>query len=88
MITSVDNLLFEAEHDRAEILVVGEVVPVLGPVKVALVRLLFHRSQFECARTIELLLDGRFTTGLQLVDFRQTGRTYLEQFQTKTPFFN
>ena len=87
LITSVDNLLFEAEDDGTEILIVGKVVPMFCSVKITLVRLLFHRSQFKCARTIKLLLDGRFTTGLQLVDFRQTRRTHLINNNKKQHFF-
>ena len=42
LVAAVDVLLHEAEYDWAEVVVVGEVVPVLLPVKVLLVRLVLH----------------------------------------------
>lgn len=78
MIASVDYLLLEAEYDRAEIFIVGEIVPVLRAVEVALVSFLFNRSQFKRSRPVELLLNGRFATRLQFVDLRQTRRTDLQ----------
>ena len=47
LVAPVDVLLLEAEDDGAEVVVVGEVVPVLRPVKVLLVRLVLHRRQTE-----------------------------------------
>ena len=47
LVSSVDVLLLEAEDDGAEVVVVGEVVPVLRPVKVLLVSLVLHRCQTE-----------------------------------------
>ena len=49
LVSPVDVLLLEAEDDGAEVVVVGEVVPVLRPVKVLLVRLVLHRRQAELA---------------------------------------
>lgn len=77
MIAAVDNLLLEAEHDRPEVFVVGEVVPVLGAVEVALVRLLLDRRQLEGARPVELLLDGRLAARLKFVNLRQARRAHL-----------
>ena len=78
LIASVDDLLFEAEHNGAEIFVVGEVVPVFGAVKVSLVRLLFHRRQFERSTPLELLLNGRLPP-VQVADFRQTDAAHLQR---------
>ena len=49
LVAPVDVLLLEAEDDWPEVVVVGEVVPVLRTVKVLLVRLVLHRSQPELA---------------------------------------
>ena len=46
-------------------------------VKIALVRLLFDRRQFERAGPIKLLLDCRFSSRLEFVNFRQAGRAHL-----------
>lgn len=58
MIAPVDRLLLDRQDDRAEVLVVGEVVPVLGPVKVLLVRFLLDGGKFETLLLLPLLLDG------------------------------
>ena len=42
LVPTVNVLLLEAEDDGPEVVVVGEVVPVLRPVKVLLVRLVLH----------------------------------------------
>ena len=57
LVSPVDVLLLEAEDDGAEVVVVGEVVPVLRPVKVLLVRLVLHRRQTELT---ELCTEGYF----------------------------
>lgn len=57
MIASVDRFLLDREDDRPEVLVVGEVVPVLGPVEVLLVRLLLDGGKFETLLLLPLLLD-------------------------------
>ena len=57
LVPPVDVLLLEAEDDGAEVLVAGEVVPVLCPVEVLLVRLLLHRGQPELPVALPLLLD-------------------------------
>ena len=49
LVAPVDVLLLEAEDDWPEVVVVGEVVPVLRTVKILLVRLVLHRSQPELA---------------------------------------
>lgn len=70
LIASVDDFLFETEHNRTEIFIVGEVVPVFGAVEISLVRLLFDRRQLERAGPVELLLYGRLSPRLQFVNFR------------------
>lgn len=57
MIAPVDRFLLDREDHRAEVLVVGEVVPVLGPVEVLLVRFLLDRGQLETLLLFPLLLD-------------------------------
>ena len=78
LVPSVDVLLLEAEDDWSQVLVVGEVVPVLGAVEVALVSLLFHRCQFERTAALELLLDGRFAPH-PVADLRQKRATHLRE---------
>lgn len=58
LIAPVDRFLLDRQDDRAEILVVGEVVPVLGTVEVLLVRFLLDRGQLEALLLLPLLLDG------------------------------
>ena len=59
LVAAVDGLLFEAEDDRAQILVLGEVVPVLRAVEVLLERLLLDGGELERAVLVEVLLDRR-----------------------------
>lgn len=42
LVSGVECLLFNGENDRAQILVIGEIVPMLCSVEVFLVRFLFH----------------------------------------------
>ena len=67
LVSPVDVLLLETEYHRSEVLVVGEVVPVLAAVKVLLMRLLLHRGQPELAVLLPLLLD-RGLLSLRLAD--------------------
>ena len=59
LVPAVDVLLLEAEDDRPQVLVVGEVVPVFRPVKILLVGFLLHRSQPERSVLLPMLLDRR-----------------------------
>ena len=47
LIPPVDVLLLQAEDDGAEVLVVGEIVPVLGAVEILLVGCLDHAGQLN-----------------------------------------
>ena len=47
LVPAVDVLLLQAEDDGAEVLVVGEVVPVLGAVEIFLVGCLHHAGQLN-----------------------------------------
>ena len=47
LIPPVDVLLLEAEDDGPEVLVVGEIVPVLGAVEIFLVGCLHHAGQLN-----------------------------------------
>ena len=58
LVPAVNGLLFEAEDDRAQVLVLREVVPVLRAVEVLLIRLLLDGGQLEGATLLEVLLDG------------------------------
>ena len=60
LVSAVDVLLLEAESDWAEILVVGEVVPVLRGVEVFLVSLMFHGGQPELPVLLPLLFHRGF----------------------------
>ena len=85
LIAAVDDFLFEAKDDGAEVLVVGEIIPVLGAVEVALVRLLLDGRQLESAAALELLLNGRLPAA-ELADFRKSCRTHLFfDFDEKIP---
>ena len=59
LIPAVDVLLLEAEDDWTEVLVVGEVVPVLRPIEVLLVGLLLHRGQPERSILLPVLFYRR-----------------------------
>lgn len=76
LIAAADGLLLDAEDHRAQILVVGEVVPVLGPVEVLLVGFLLDGGQLEALVLLPLLLNGRLLSGdvlvLELVLLKQT----------------
>lgn len=71
LIAAVDDFLLETEDDRAEVFIVGEIIPVLGTVEVAFVRLLLDRRQLESSTPVELFLDGRLPTA-EFADFRKT----------------
>ena len=47
LVPPVDVLLLQAEDDGAEVLVVGEIVPVLGAVEILLVGCLHHAGQLN-----------------------------------------
>ena len=47
LVPPVDVLLLQAEDDGAEVLVVGEVVPVLGAMEIFLVCCLHHAGQLN-----------------------------------------
>ena len=63
LVPTVDVLLLEAEDDWAEVVVVGEVVPVLGPVEILLVGGLHHARQLEAAVLAPVLLYDGFLPG-------------------------
>jgi len=63
LIPSVERLLLDGQDHRTQVLVAGEVVPVLGAVEVLLVSLLLHGDQLEGALLVPLLLDGGLLAG-------------------------
>ena len=67
LVPAIDVLLLETEYHRSEVLVIGEVVPVLGAVKVFFMGLLFHRGQPELPVLLPLLLYRSFLS-LRLSD--------------------
>ena len=58
LLPTVQRLLLDAQYHRAQVLVVGEVVPVLSPVEILLVGLLLDGGQLEALVLLPLLLDG------------------------------
>ena len=59
MVPSVESFLFDAEYDWSQVLVVGEVVPVLRAVEILFVRLLLDGGELEALIFLPLVLDGR-----------------------------
>lgn len=58
LIPAVQRLLFDAEYHRTEVLVRGEVIPVLSPVEVLLVGLLLDGGELEALVLLPLLLNS------------------------------
>lgn len=90
LIPAIDDLLFHAEDNWAQILVVGEVIPVLRPVEIALISFLFYGRELEGSGPIELLLNGRLSAGhLVFVYLRHARRTHLiNRFPYSLPAHN
>ena len=63
LVPPVDVLLLEAQDHGAEVVIVGEVVPVLGPVEILLVGGLHHARQLEAAVLAPVLLYDGFLPG-------------------------
>lgn len=58
LVSPVQSLLFDAQYHRTEILIIGEVIPVLGPVEILLVGLLLDVGQLESFILLPLFLDS------------------------------
>lgn len=69
LISSIQRFLFDAEYHRAQILVLGEVIPVFSSVEVFLVGFLFDRGELESLILFPLFFDGSFLSR-QLVGVR------------------
>jgi hypothetical protein len=59
LVSSVDVFLLEAEHDGPKILVIGEIIPMLCPVKVFFMAFLFYRCQTEGAIFFPMFFEVR-----------------------------
>ena len=72
LIPAVDVLLLEAEDDGSEVVVVGEVVPVLGAVEILLIRCLDHAGQLETSVLVPMFLDDRLLPTVWFLNYWQT----------------
>ena len=84
LVPPVDVLLLQAEDDGAQVLVVGEVVPVLGAVEIFLVGCLHHAGQLNRTKH----LDENNLPLLELSDCNLTSKLpYLHQCSSMMDFF-